>query len=266
MAQRYGVACDYAIHLPDKAGDHRNHHAHVMFTTRVVTADGLGDKTRVLDDRKTGGPEFKIIRKQWEIIENAALEKANRPERVDCRSLKDQGIDRLPEPKQGPIATQMERQGRPSHAGEERRATKELNEVLRTETPDEDEEGHPGRKYHVEQIAEQCRRERKAGKGIAALLRRYALMLLQASRRRREAERERLRKLWLQTMQNTQKMIQAAKLRQDRKRSRMAASFACVYTGVPPPAPRASQGPENGRQQDSNLARLVELLKGHDLD
>jgi MobA/MobL family protein len=39
------------------------------------------------------------------------LEKAGRPERVDHRSLKDQGIDRIPEPKIGVAATAMKRRG-----------------------------------------------------------------------------------------------------------------------------------------------------------
>ena len=42
---------------------------------------------------------------------NAALEKAGRNERVDHRSLKDRGIDRVPEPKIGVAATAMKRRG-----------------------------------------------------------------------------------------------------------------------------------------------------------
>ena len=41
----------------------------------------------------------------------AALEKAGRTERVDHRSLKEQGIDRLPQPKIGVEATAMKRRG-----------------------------------------------------------------------------------------------------------------------------------------------------------
>ena len=50
-------------------------------------------------------------RESWADAVNAALEKAGRPERVDHRSLKDQGIDRLPEPKKGVAATAMKRKG-----------------------------------------------------------------------------------------------------------------------------------------------------------
>ena len=50
-------------------------------------------------------------RETWADAVNAALEKAGRDERVDHRSLKDQGIDRLPQPKIGVAATAMKRNG-----------------------------------------------------------------------------------------------------------------------------------------------------------
>ena len=51
LRDRYGVAVDACLHAPHDHGDDRNHHAHVMTTTRVVDADGLGAKTRQLDVR-----------------------------------------------------------------------------------------------------------------------------------------------------------------------------------------------------------------------
>ena len=45
LADRYGAAVDFAIHAPHDASDVRNHHAHVMMTTRQVGEDALGDKT-----------------------------------------------------------------------------------------------------------------------------------------------------------------------------------------------------------------------------
>jgi hypothetical protein len=50
-------------------------------------------------------------RESWCEAENAALEKAGRPERVDHRSLKARGIDRLPEPKIGKEAMGMKERG-----------------------------------------------------------------------------------------------------------------------------------------------------------
>src|SRR5580704_3973397 len=50
-------------------------------------------------------------RESWCKAENDALEKAGRPERVDHRSLKDRGIDRIPEPKIGKEAMGMKKRG-----------------------------------------------------------------------------------------------------------------------------------------------------------
>ena len=46
LVERYGVAADVAIHAPHREGDQRNHHAHILTTTRVLSAEGLTDKTR----------------------------------------------------------------------------------------------------------------------------------------------------------------------------------------------------------------------------
>ena len=130
IVNRYSVACDYAIHRPDKKGDSRNHHAHILFTTRRITKDGFTEKTRKLDDKTTGAEEIKHLQTAWQDICNDALAEAQLKQRVDCRSLKEQGIQRLPEPKQGAVATKMERQGKISHAGDERRAVKAYNYAL----------------------------------------------------------------------------------------------------------------------------------------
>ncbi len=55
LVARYGVAADVAIHAPHREGDQRNHHAHVLATTRSLGAEGLGAKTRVLDAQATRG-------------------------------------------------------------------------------------------------------------------------------------------------------------------------------------------------------------------
>ena len=39
-------AVDFNIHEPGKDGDERNHHCHMMFTTRRMTAKGFGEKAR----------------------------------------------------------------------------------------------------------------------------------------------------------------------------------------------------------------------------
>ena len=123
LVTRYGVAADVAIHAPHREGDQRNHHAHVLTTTRRLTAEGFTDKTRVLDAAKTGGVEIGEMRGLWAELQNRALERAGEIERVDHRSLDVQreaalsrgdaltaeALDRAPEVKLGPAVNAMER-------------------------------------------------------------------------------------------------------------------------------------------------------------
>lgn len=134
LAKRYGVAVDVAVHLPDRDGDNRNHHAHILTTTREVSLgdDGelvLGAKTVIelsdSDRRKLSlGPaadEVKAIRGLWEDLANRSLERAGRSERIDGRSLEAQGLDREPMTHLGPTATEMERRGVESDRGADNR-------------------------------------------------------------------------------------------------------------------------------------------------
>jgi hypothetical protein len=123
LVERYGVAADVAIHAPHSEGDQRNHHAHILTTTRVLSAEGLTDKTRILDAASTGGPEIEAMRGYWAELQNRALELAGQVERVDHRSLevqreealsigdtlKAEELDREPELKLGPAANAIER-------------------------------------------------------------------------------------------------------------------------------------------------------------
>lgn len=119
-----GMIADIAIHGPDGRGDERNHHAHIMLTMRALTADGFAKKKERSWNDKALLPEW---REQWALHQNRALERAGHEARVDHRSLADQGIDREPEPKLGPVATKMERDGRTSHAGDDLRAVWQRN-------------------------------------------------------------------------------------------------------------------------------------------
>ena len=123
LVGRYGVAVDVAIHAPHREGDQRNHHAHVLTTTRQLEPEGFTAKTRVLDSAKTGGVEIEQMRGVWAELQNRALERVGEVERVDHRSLEkqretalDRGdevraveLDRDPELKLGPAANSMER-------------------------------------------------------------------------------------------------------------------------------------------------------------
>jgi ATP-dependent exoDNAse (exonuclease V) alpha subunit len=127
LVKRYGVAIDFAIHAPDRHGDERNYHAHLLMTTRRIGPDGFGAKTRELDDFKTGPREIEAIRQTWERIGNRALEQAGFDVRIDCRSYADQGLDREATVHLGPVASGMERSGEGTDLGDRNRAAKARN-------------------------------------------------------------------------------------------------------------------------------------------
>lgn len=109
VVERFGVAADIAIHAPGREGDQRNHHAHILTTTRVVEPDGLGEKTRVLDAAKTGSAEIESLRELWAMQCNEALERAGQTARVDHRSYERQGAEVVPGVHLGPHSTAVER-------------------------------------------------------------------------------------------------------------------------------------------------------------
>ena len=116
LVARHGVAADVAIHAPGKEGDNRNHHAHILLTTRRLGPDGFGEKTRELDDQKTGKVLVTEWRERFAQLQNERLREAGHSVQVDHRSLEAQGIDREPTQHLGPAATGYERRtGQPSH-------------------------------------------------------------------------------------------------------------------------------------------------------
>ena len=90
LVDRYGVVADVAIHAPHRDGDQRNHHAHILTTTRRIDEDGFTVKTRELDDRRLGSQNIIDMRAHWAAMQNAALERSGAIDRVDHRSLEAQ--------------------------------------------------------------------------------------------------------------------------------------------------------------------------------
>ncbi len=122
LVARHGCAADVAIHRPGRTGDQRNHHAHILLTTRRLTAAGFGAKTRELDDLKTG--EIGRWRARFAEVQNERLREAGVEARVDHRSLDAQGNDREATIHLGPTATALERRGVPTRLGESNRAVR----------------------------------------------------------------------------------------------------------------------------------------------
>ena len=109
VVSRFGVAADVAIHAPGQAGDQRNWHAHVLTTTRAVTAEGLGAKTRELDVVQTSGPAIEALRALWAAQVNQALERIQAEARVDHRSFARRGVEQEAEQHLGVAASGIER-------------------------------------------------------------------------------------------------------------------------------------------------------------
>jgi len=107
IVDRHGCAADVAIHAPSRGGDNHNHDAHILCSTRKLTPDGFTQKTRELDDRKTG--EVERWRERFASLQNERLREAGIGARVDHRRLKDQGIEREPTRHLGVAATGYER-------------------------------------------------------------------------------------------------------------------------------------------------------------
>jgi ATP-dependent exoDNAse (exonuclease V) alpha subunit len=121
-----GMVADIAIHAPDRHGDERNHHAHVLLTMRAIDGGSFGAKVRAWNE--TGLLER--WRQQWAEHVNAALQEAGEAARVDHRSLAARGVDRLPQPKLGPAAQAMEARGIATELGDELREVAAVNAAL----------------------------------------------------------------------------------------------------------------------------------------
>ena len=117
MANVEGCAVDVSIHAPGKEGDSRNHHAHILRTTRKVGLEGLTDK---LDTEKAGrnrAADLEAVRTRWAVLTNERLRENGIEAQVDHRSLKDQGIDRIPTSHLGIFVTSLERRGVKTEVG-----------------------------------------------------------------------------------------------------------------------------------------------------
>ncbi|MBQ9212034.1 MAG: MobA/MobL family protein, partial [Clostridia bacterium] len=145
-----GMIADFAVH-DDEEG---NPHAHVLLTMRSLNAHGeWNPKTRtefVLDENgeriQTANGKYKrrcvswdgwndrgnceIWRHEWEVMQNAALEKAGRTERVDMQSFERQGIELAPTVHLGPAAFALEKKGIHTELGDHNRAVKLINALF----------------------------------------------------------------------------------------------------------------------------------------
>ena len=115
-----GMVADIAMHTPDKHGDDRNFHAHVMLTTREVDGINFTGKDREWNSRQT----LAEWRQAWAETQNRHLAQALGPNapQVSHKSLEDRGINREATIHLGPTASAIERKGERSDRGDVNRA------------------------------------------------------------------------------------------------------------------------------------------------
>ena len=135
LVSRYGVAVDYAIHLPDREGSERNHHVHLMMTTRKVTREGLSEKAELelsnTDQKKrgfaVGDDGIYALRVAMTEVFNVFAERHELDLAADPRSYQDRGIDIEPTVHVGVHATNMDRKGTEAERADQHRETRETN-------------------------------------------------------------------------------------------------------------------------------------------
>lgn len=138
LAQKYNVAVEFALHDQDydeNGNGNKNYHFHLITTTRAVSFDSennlvFGKKTAFeMSDselKKIGEKRTKDqlidIRKLWADVANKYLEKHDFDERIDHRTLKEQGLNRKPKIRLSMADSEKEKNGERTKAGDYNRA------------------------------------------------------------------------------------------------------------------------------------------------
>ena len=149
-----GMIADIAVHFNHEGPP--NPHAHILLTMRAMDEHGQwlakSKSVYALDEKgnriigKNGKPKrIKVEtvdwndrgncerwRHEWEVQQNMALEEAGRPERIDMRSFKRQGIEMVPQKHLGPAASALEKQGIRTSLGDHNNAVRMINSLLST--------------------------------------------------------------------------------------------------------------------------------------
>lgn len=123
---RRGYAVDIAIHAPEATSDARNHHAHLLITMRTLSGAGFAAKK---DPTMNTREQLAQWREQWARLVNRHLERHGHAERIDHRSLKEQGKDREPTIHLGYVAHRMARRGASSERMDELRGVVTRNGI-----------------------------------------------------------------------------------------------------------------------------------------
>jgi len=142
ISDTYKVAVDMNIHAPNKEGDDRNFHAHLLLCTRPFDAskpNGLGNNVRDFDaishQKAKTENHVEMWRERWEEQINDALERADIREEdgvtiktVSHESHARRGLDAEPTIKEGTAATAKKRRGEHTDRAEQNDEIRERNE------------------------------------------------------------------------------------------------------------------------------------------
>ena len=79
-----GMIADLTLHSPDRKGDQRNHHAHIMLTMREIVGDGFDKKARDWNSTE----QLEEWRVHWAGAVNHALERYGHEARATIAHLK----------------------------------------------------------------------------------------------------------------------------------------------------------------------------------
>lgn len=86
-----GMVADIALHAPGREGDERNHHAHILLTTREIGPEGFTAKNRDWNAKEL----LEDWREAWARDSNHALERCGHEARIDHRTLEAQREEAL---------------------------------------------------------------------------------------------------------------------------------------------------------------------------
>lgn len=133
VVDRFNLVADVCWHELESS---HNPHVHILVPIREAKEDTFGDRrVDAIEARKT----VYNLRKAWAAHCNKHLADAGIGERIDHRSLKEQGIDREPTINIGRKAWQAEKQGVKTKLGDKLRYIQRLNrerEIAREEYRD----------------------------------------------------------------------------------------------------------------------------------
>lgn len=127
-----GLPYHAVAHRPDKRGDQRNFHAHLVYHDRPVERVAPYDWSfAAKKDRQVSDRDFpKGMRLAWAEANNRELEREGHAKRLDPRSYDAMGVAKEPEQHRGAIVSARERRDEPSRIGDDNEERRERYQAI----------------------------------------------------------------------------------------------------------------------------------------